>query len=68
MRGNRYEYATSTDGKTFSDQGEVEWGDASPKQIGILAKNCGNKGASKLDAAFEFFDFRAPIPGDRGAK
>ena len=67
-RGSRYEYATSTDGKTFSVHGEVEWGDGSPKQIGILAKNGGNKDASELDAAFEFFDLRALSPGDRGTK
>ncbi len=67
-RGNRYEFATSTDGKTFPVHGEVEWGDGSPKQVGILAKNGGNKDASELDAAFEFFDLRAPVPGDRSPK
>jgi regulation of enolase protein 1 (concanavalin A-like superfamily) len=62
-RGNRYEYAISTDGKAFTVHGEVEWGDGSPQQIGLLAKNGGNKDASELDAAFEFFEFRAPVPG-----
>ncbi len=61
-RGNRYEYFTSTDGKSFQSHGEVEWGDGSPKQIGILAKNGGNKEASELDANFEFFELRAPAP------
>ena len=61
-RGTRYEYAFSTDGKTFTVNGEVEWGDGSPKQVGILAKNGGNKDASELDAAFEFFELRAPAP------
>ena len=58
-RGNRYEYAFSSDGKSFTVNGEVEWGDGSPKQIGILAKNGGNKDAGELDAAFEFFELRA---------
>jgi regulation of enolase protein 1 (concanavalin A-like superfamily) len=61
-RGKRYEYLTSTDGKNFRSHGEVEWGDGSPKQIGILAKNGGNKDASELDANFEFFELRAPAP------
>jgi regulation of enolase protein 1 (concanavalin A-like superfamily) len=61
-RGNRYEYATSSDGKSFTVHGEVQWGDGSPMQVGILAKNGGNKDASDLDAAFEFFEFRAPAP------
>jgi regulation of enolase protein 1 (concanavalin A-like superfamily) len=62
-RGHSYEYLTSTDGKSFQSHGEVEWGDGSPKQIGILAKNGGNKDASELDANFEFFELRAPTPG-----
>jgi regulation of enolase protein 1 (concanavalin A-like superfamily) len=61
-RGNRYEYATSADGKSFVVGGDVEWGDGSPKQIGLLAKNGGNKEAGELDAAFEFFELRAPAP------
>jgi regulation of enolase protein 1 (concanavalin A-like superfamily) len=61
-RGNHYEYLTSTDGKSFQSHGEVEWGDGSPKHIGILAKNGGNKEASELDANFEFFELRAPAP------
>ena len=61
-RGNRYEYLTSADGKSFHVHGEVEWGDGSPKHIGILAKNGGNREASELDANFEFFDLRATAP------
>jgi hypothetical protein len=61
-RGNRYEYLTSTDGKSFQSHGDVEWGDGSPKHIGILAKNGGNKDASELDANFEFFELRALAP------
>jgi regulation of enolase protein 1 (concanavalin A-like superfamily) len=61
-RGNRYEYATSADGKTFESYGEVEWGDGSPKRMGLLAKNGGNKDATELDANFEFFELRSPPP------
>jgi regulation of enolase protein 1 (concanavalin A-like superfamily) len=60
--GKRYEYAFSTDGKSFTVSGEVVWGDGSPKQIGMLAKNGGNKDAGELDAAFEYFELRAPAP------
>ncbi len=61
-RGSRYEYTISADGKTFKSYGEVEWGDGSPKRIGILAKNGGNKDATELDANFEFFELRSPPP------
>jgi hypothetical protein len=46
----------------FTVSGAVEWGDGSPKHIGMLAKNGGNKDAGELDVAFEFFEFRAPAP------
>jgi regulation of enolase protein 1 (concanavalin A-like superfamily) len=61
-RGTRYEYAFSTDGKEFKVHGDKEWGDGSPKQIGILARNGGNKQAAELDARFEFFELRSPAP------
>jgi regulation of enolase protein 1 (concanavalin A-like superfamily) len=50
-RGNRYEHAFSSDGKSFTVNGEIEWGDGSPKQIGLLAKYGGSKDASELDVA-----------------
>jgi regulation of enolase protein 1 (concanavalin A-like superfamily) len=69
-RGNRYEYASSTDGKDFKVHGEKEWGDGAPKKFGILAKNGGSKEASELDVGFEFFELRAPVAArdrrDRG--
>ncbi len=64
-RGDRYEYATSLDGKDFRVHGEVAWGDGSPKRIGILAKNGGNKDAPEADASFEFFELRSPAPPAR---
>ncbi len=68
-RGSSYEYQISTDGKNFQSHGTVEWGDGSPKQIGILAKNGGNKDATELDANFEFFELRSPAPAvEPGAK
>ena len=63
-RGDHYEYATSTDGKEFRTHGEVTWGDGSPKRIGILAKNGGNKEAGELDAAFEFFELATARPAE----
>lgn len=65
-RGKTWEYATSTDGKTFTAHGEREWGDGAPKMIGILAKNGGPEGVPELDAQFEFFELRSPIPGVDG--
>jgi len=59
--GYHYESLTSTHGKNFQSHGEVDWGDGSPKHIGILAKK-GNKDASELDADFEFCELRAPAP------
>jgi len=60
-RGNKYEYAASLDGNKFTVYGEQEW-DGRVKQIGLLAKNGGNKDAPDTDAAFEFFELRAPAP------
>jgi hypothetical protein len=42
--------------------GEVPWGDGHPKRIGLLAKNGGNKEAPEVDAAFEYFELKAPTP------
>ena len=64
-RGDRYEYATSLDGDAFRIHGEVAWGDGSPKRIGVLAKNGGNKDAPEADASFEFFELRSPAPAAR---
>ncbi len=64
-RGDRYEYATSLDGDAFRIHGEVAWGDGSPKRIGLLAKNGGNKDAAEADASFEFFELRSPAAPQR---
>ncbi len=60
-RGNKYEYAASLDGNKFTVYGEQEW-NGRVKQMGLLAKNGGNKDAPDIDAAFEFFELRAPVP------
>ena len=62
-RGDRYEYATSIDGKTYRVHGEATWGDGSPMRFGLLAKNGGDKEAGELDASFEFFELLSPAPG-----
>ena len=61
-RGKKYEYATSTDGRTYTVRGEEEWGDGAPKMLGILAKNGGPMGVPDIDAQFGFFELRAPAP------
>jgi regulation of enolase protein 1 (concanavalin A-like superfamily) len=65
-RGNRYEYASSADGKDFKVHGEKVWGDGAPRRFGILAKNGGNKEAGALDVGFEFFELRAPVAAPDG--
>ncbi len=65
-RGKSYEYATSTDGKSFKVHGEQEWGDGAPKMLGILAKNGGPEGVPEIDAQFEFFELRSPAPPREG--
>ncbi|HZY90491.1 MAG TPA: DUF1349 domain-containing protein [Gemmataceae bacterium] len=61
-RGTTYEYASSTDGKSFTTHGRTEWGDGAPKKLGILAKNGGPAGVPEVDACFDFFELRSP-PG-----
>jgi regulation of enolase protein 1 (concanavalin A-like superfamily) len=58
-RGKSYEYATSTDGKSFTIHGAKEWGDGAPKKLGIVAKNGGPDGGPEVDTCFEFFELRS---------
>ncbi len=67
-RGNKYDYSFSTDGKEFKFCGARNWGDGSPKKMGLLAKNGGNKDAAEVDASFEFFELRSPIPAPADEK
>ena len=59
-RGNLYDCATSTDGDRFVKRGTVDWGKGGPKRIGLIAQNGGEPGVPETDAAFEFFELRAP--------
>ena len=43
----------------FTTNRLYQWGTGAPKQVGILAKNGGNKDSPEIDAAFEFFELRA---------
>jgi regulation of enolase protein 1 (concanavalin A-like superfamily) len=61
-RKNKYEYASSTDGRKFDAHGEREWGDKGPARIGILAKNGGIGGVPEVDVCFERFELRSPPP------
>jgi regulation of enolase protein 1 (concanavalin A-like superfamily) len=60
-RGKSYEYATSTDGKSFTAHGAQEWGDGAPKKLGLVAKNGGPDGVPEVDACFDFFELRSPV-------
>jgi len=55
-RGDKYEFATSTDGDKFETRGTGEWKKEGPKKIGLIAKNGGLDGVPELDARFEFFE------------
>ena len=57
--GSEYEFASSTDGKTFTVHGQKEWGTGQPTSLGILAKNGGPAGVPEIDACFDFFEVRA---------
>lgn len=57
--GNSYEYATSTDGKSFTVHGAQEWGDGAPKKLGLVAKNGGPDGVPEIEAQFDFFELRS---------
>jgi uncharacterized protein (TIGR03067 family) len=56
-KGNMYERLYSTDGKAFVSAGARDWGDGSPKWIGIVAKN-GPTDADSIDAVFDSFEVR----------
>lgn len=58
-RGAFHEFATSTDGETFTAHGELPWGDGSPAKIGLLATNGSNRAADEIDACFDFFEVRS---------
>jgi regulation of enolase protein 1 (concanavalin A-like superfamily) len=64
-RGDKYEYAWSKDGTEWMTGGERQWGNGSPKRVGIIAKNGGNKDAPEIDAAYEFFELRAVQPAGK---
>jgi regulation of enolase protein 1 (concanavalin A-like superfamily) len=61
-RKDRYEYATSTDGRRFEVHGEQAWGTKAPAKVGILAKNGGPAGVPEVDVCFELFEMRSPPP------
>jgi regulation of enolase protein 1 (concanavalin A-like superfamily) len=63
-RGNSYEFAASTDGKKFRVYGTESWGDGAPAKVGIYAKNGGPEGVPELDASFDFFEVRSPVPAN----
>ena len=55
-RKNKYEYASSADGKKWTVNGEEEWGEKAPAKLGLVAIN-GPNNAPEIDVCFT--DFRA---------
>lgn len=58
--GKSYEYATSTNGKSFTVHGTQDWGDGAPKKLGLVAKNGGPDGVPEVEVCFDFFELRSP--------
>lgn len=56
-RGNAYESAYSTDGKTYTAISERVWGNGAPKKVGLAVMN-ENATREQMDAAFDFFEVR----------
>ncbi len=54
-RGTSYECSSSLDGKSFTVHAVENWGDGSPKQIGLFAINGSLTHPPCVDASFEFF-------------
>jgi hypothetical protein len=54
-RGKSYECSSSIDGKSFTVRAVENWGDGSPKQIGLFAINGSLTNPPGVDASFEFF-------------
>ncbi|MDB5309524.1 MAG: hypothetical protein JWO38_3726 [Gemmataceae bacterium] len=59
-KGDKYDFATGTDGERFYTHGTSEWGKGGPKKIGLIAKNGGDKEIPEIDARFEFFELKSP--------
>lgn len=59
--GKSYEYASSTDGKSYTVHGTQEWGDGAPKKLWLVAKNGGPDGLAEVEACFDFFELRSPV-------
>ncbi|NIP24304.1 MAG: DUF1349 domain-containing protein [Phycisphaerae bacterium] len=58
-RGKSYECSSSLDGKSFTVHTLENWGDGSPKQIGLFAINGSLTHPRCVDASFEFFEVAA---------
>jgi regulation of enolase protein 1 (concanavalin A-like superfamily) len=54
-RGKSYECSSSVDGKSFTVRAVENWGDGSPRQIGLFATNGSLTHPPGVDASFEFF-------------
>ena len=59
-QGNQYEFAASTDGKTYQFAGMKDW-NGSPTKLGLIAKNGAHPDTTttELDAPFAFFEVRS---------
>jgi beta-lactamase regulating signal transducer with metallopeptidase domain/regulation of enolase protein 1 (concanavalin A-like superfamily) len=58
-RGSNYECSSSVDGKSFTVQTVQNWGDGSPKKIGLFAIKGSLTQPPDVDASFEFFEVAA---------
>jgi RNA polymerase sigma factor (sigma-70 family) len=67
-RGEKYECASSGDGKKWTVHVQRAWGEKGPAKIGLIAKN-GGTNAPEVDVCFEDFRLRpAPAPAKEKEK
>jgi len=60
-RGDSYEGASSTDGRSFTVHTVQQWGDGSPLRVGLFALSGSLTEPLEVDASFEFFEV-ASVP------
>jgi regulation of enolase protein 1 (concanavalin A-like superfamily) len=63
-QGKKYLFDWSENGEKWTKDNSVEWGDGSPKRVGLIAKNGGNKEAAAMDVTFDFFELRQ-LPSEK---
>jgi RNA polymerase sigma factor (sigma-70 family) len=64
-RGQKYEFASSGDGKKWTANGAAAWREKGPPRVGLIAKNGGIDGVPEVDVCFDSFRLRRVPPKDK---